>query len=52
MKRDQISVPIDPELRALAERCAAREDRKLAAWVRRVIAQATRAAEQSERHVA
>jgi hypothetical protein len=48
-RRIQVSVPLTEELRALAQRAAAREDRKLAAWIRRVIVQAAQQAEQFAR---
>jgi hypothetical protein len=37
-KREQVSVPFPPELRAFAERAAASEDRPLAPWIRRLVA--------------
>jgi hypothetical protein len=40
--RVQISVPLDPDLRAFVERQAAREERTLAQVVRRLIAAAAR----------
>jgi uncharacterized protein (DUF1778 family) len=42
MKRNQISVPLDPKLRELVERAAEREDRTVANYVRHLIAQAVR----------
>lgn len=44
-RENQITVPLDPELRAFIEQMAAREDRTVAAMVRRIIAQAARAGE-------
>jgi hypothetical protein len=44
-KREQVSVPLDPELRAFVERAAEREDRSLAGQIRHLIAQAARAAQ-------
>jgi len=35
MKRNQISVPLDPKLRELVELAAKREDRTVASYVRR-----------------
>jgi hypothetical protein len=50
MHENQISVPVDPALRAFVEREAQRENRTMANWIRRLIAEAARrAAEQSER---
>jgi uncharacterized protein (DUF1778 family) len=49
MKRNQISVPLDPKLRELVERAAAREDRTMAGWIRRIIAEAARAADGERR---
>ena len=43
-KREQLSVPLDAELREFVERAAEIEDRPAAAWVRRLIAQAARKA--------
>lgn len=45
MKREQITVPLDPALRAFVEREAEREDRTMAAWIRRLVAQAQRQAQ-------
>jgi hypothetical protein len=45
-------VPIDRDLRAFAEQAAAREDRKPAAWIRHLIAEARRQAEQQPRAAA
>jgi hypothetical protein len=48
-KRDhQMTVPLDADLRAFAEQQAAREDRKPAAWIRHLIAEARRQAEQQQ----
>jgi hypothetical protein len=44
-RREQISVPLDRELREFVERCAEREDRSVAAMIRHLIAEAARAAE-------
>lgn len=44
MKRNQLSVPMTPELRELVARAAAREDRTVASYVRHLIAQAVRKA--------
>jgi hypothetical protein len=45
-RANQLSVPIDSELRQFLERMAAREDRTLAAQVRHLLAEAARQAEQ------
>jgi hypothetical protein len=42
-REQQISVPLDPDLREFVERLAAREDRTVAGQVRHLIAQARRA---------
>jgi hypothetical protein len=48
-KRDnQISVPLDRELRAFVERQAAREDRSLAGQIRHLVAEAARARREGE----
>jgi hypothetical protein len=44
MRRNQISVPLQPELRELVALVAAREDRTVAAYVRHLIAEAVRKA--------
>jgi hypothetical protein len=41
-KREQISVPVNSELRDQVERAAARENRTVANWIRHIIAQAVR----------
>jgi hypothetical protein len=51
-KREQISVPVNPELRNAVERAAAREDRTVANWIRRVIAEAVRKAADGEQRAA
>jgi hypothetical protein len=38
----QISVPLDPELRAFAEEAAAKDDRPLASWIRHLVAKEKR----------
>lgn len=43
-KRDQVTLLLEPELRAFAERQAAAEDRKLTQWIRHLVAEAARAA--------
>ena len=49
-RREQVTVPLDPALRAFVEREAEREDRTMAAWIRRLVAQAQRQAQgQQER---
>jgi hypothetical protein len=42
MKRQQLTIPINEELRAFIERAAAKEDRSVASMVRRLIAEAAR----------
>jgi hypothetical protein len=44
-KRQQITIPINEELRAFIERAAAKEDRSVASMVRRLIAEAARSSE-------
>jgi hypothetical protein len=41
-RENQVSVPLDPELRAFLERTAAREDRTLGGQARHLIAEAAR----------
>jgi hypothetical protein len=48
-KREQISVPIDPELRAFAEEQAAREDRPVSSWIRHLVAEARRQARNGQK---
>ena len=48
-RREQVSVPLDPELRAFVERAAEREDRTLAGQIRHLVAEAARRAETQER---
>ena len=48
-REHQLSVPVDRELREAVECAASREDRTVANWVRRVIAQAARTAQAQER---
>jgi hypothetical protein len=43
-KREQVSVPLDPELRDFVERAAAEEDRSLAGQIRHLVAEAAREA--------
>jgi hypothetical protein len=43
-KREQISVPLDRELRSYVERTAAAEDRSQASVIRRLVADAARRA--------
>ena len=47
-RENQITVPLDRELREFIEQLAAREDRSVAAMVRRIIAQAARQSEMQE----
>jgi hypothetical protein len=42
MKRAQVSVPLDPELREFIERAAEREDRWIAGQIRHFVAEAAR----------
>lgn len=50
MRREQISVPLEAELRAFAEREAERQDRSLAGQIRHFVAEAARrAAAQDQR---
>jgi hypothetical protein len=47
-KQGQVTVPLDPQLRAFVEQQAAREDRTLAGQIRHLVAEARRrAVEQS-----
>jgi hypothetical protein len=46
---EQISVPLPPELRAFVVREAQREDRSQASVIRRLVAEAARAAQAGER---
>lgn len=39
-KRDQLSIPVDPELRAMVTAAAAREGRTVANYIRRLLARA------------
>lgn len=41
---ERVSVPLSPDLRRFAEQAAAAEDRSIAGWVRRLIAEAARRA--------
>jgi hypothetical protein len=51
MRRNKISVPLDPKLRELVERAAEREDRTVARYVRHVIVHAIRnAVVRNEQH--
>jgi hypothetical protein len=50
-KREQISVPVDSELRDFLERVAAREDRTLAGQVRHLLLVAARAERQRQHRV-
>jgi hypothetical protein len=42
-RREQVSVPLEPELRAFVERAAAQEDRSVAGQIRHLVAEAARA---------
>jgi hypothetical protein len=46
-REQQISVPLDPDLRAFVEQLAAREDRTVAGQIRHLIAQSKRAEAQA-----
>jgi len=48
-KPNQVSVPLDPELRAFVERAAEREDRSIAGQIRHLVAEAARRSEMQER---
>jgi len=43
-RREQVTVPLDPELREFVERAAAEEDRSVAGQIRHFVAQAARMA--------
>jgi hypothetical protein len=45
-RREQVSVPLDAELRAFVERAAERDDRPVASWIRHLVAEARRRSEQ------
>jgi hypothetical protein len=47
-RENQITVPLDPELRAFIARAAAREDRSLAGQIRHLAAEAARNSETRE----
>jgi hypothetical protein len=49
MKREQVSVPLPPQLREYVEERAAREDRSIAGVIRHLIAEAARNSEMRER---
>jgi hypothetical protein len=51
-RREQISVPLEPELRAFAEREAERQDRSLAGQIRHFVAEAARRAAQQQEQAA
>jgi hypothetical protein len=48
-KREQVTVPLDRELREFVERVAEREDRSVAGVIRHLVAQAARRDEPTER---
>jgi predicted transcriptional regulator len=48
-KREQVSVPLDPELRQYVERVAEQEDRPVASVIRRLIAAARNSETPQER---
>jgi hypothetical protein len=49
-KRENVSMPLDPELRAFVERTAEQEDRSVAGQIRHLIAEAARrSAQRGER---
>jgi hypothetical protein len=47
-KREQVTVPLDRELREFVERVAEREDRSVAGVIRHLVAQAARRLEQEQ----
>jgi hypothetical protein len=47
-RREQVSVPLSPALRAFVERTAEREDRTVAATIRHFVAEAARRLEQDQ----
>ena len=47
-KREQVTVPLDRELREFVERVAEREDRSVAGVIRHLVAQAARRQEQEQ----
>jgi hypothetical protein len=51
-KRQQITIPINEELREFIERAAAKEDRSVASMVRRLIAEAARSSEAPQERAA
>jgi uncharacterized protein (DUF1778 family) len=51
-KRQQITIPINEELRTFIERAAAREDRSVASMVRRFISEAARNSETPQERAA
>jgi hypothetical protein len=52
MRQNQISVPLDRELRKFVEQAAERDDRSVAAWIRHIIAKAARASPPPKRRAA
>jgi hypothetical protein len=52
MKREQVSVPLDPQQRAFCERVAEEEDRSIAAVIRRMVSEAMRAQAKAPERVA
>jgi hypothetical protein len=52
MKREQITIPLDPALREFVERAAAEQDRTMAGQVRHLIAEAARRSQEQERRAA
>jgi hypothetical protein len=47
-RRDQVSVPLPPELRAFVEQRAKDEDRTIAATIRHFVAEAARRSQQEQ----
>jgi hypothetical protein len=41
-RENQVSVPLDPELRQFVEKMAALEDRSIGGWVRHLVTEAAR----------
>jgi hypothetical protein len=52
MPKEQISVPLDPDLRDFVRRTALREDRTVAAQIRHLIAEAARKSEPQSQEAA
>lgn len=48
MRQNQVSVPLDPQLRAFVEQAAEREDRTMAGQIRHLVAEAARRSQQPQ----